>query len=229
PHNACALCREPGVFWSRKPWCEKCEGNMAESRAAFPVCDRCGKYLLEGGDLCADCREETPPFSIARAVGPYENEFKIAIKILKFLCRRYIALRMGEMMAEVVRREPRFWPLDLVVPVPISQANLLERGFNQSEVLARYVARSLKLPRATDLLVRVKETPSQRELSRREREENLRQAFRVTEPERVKGKSVLLVDDVYTTGSTVRECAHALLAAGAIRVAVITWATGKGY
>lgn len=229
PHNSCALCRKPGVYWSRKPWCEECELQMQDTKAARATCDKCGKYLCDGGGLCTECSEQDPPFFIARSVGPYENNYKIAIKILKFLCRTYVAVRMGEMMAEVVKDEPRFWPLDLVVPVPISQANLLHRGFNQAEILASYVSRAIKVRMIPDLLVRVKETPSQRELSKQEREENLKSAFVVSDANKVRGKNVLLVDDVYTTGSTVRECAQVLLDAGANRVSVITWSSGKGY
>ncbi|NLU51099.1 MAG: ComF family protein [Syntrophomonadaceae bacterium] len=229
PHNACALCRKPGVYWSRKPWCEECDTRMQESREPLETCRRCGKYLCSGGVLCTECEEKDPPFFIARAVGPYENGFKIAVKILKFLCRRYIGVRMGVMMGKVVANEPQFWPLDLVVPVPISEANLKQRGFNQGEVLARQVARTIKVKMDAHVLVRVKETPSQRELSKQEREANLKNAFQVQHGQKIRGKNILLVDDVYTTGSTVKECVQVLLDAGANRVAVITWATGKGY
>lgn len=229
PHNVCALCRKPGLYWSWRPWCEECETGLEDTRAARATCDKCGKYLCDGGELCADCSEKEPPFFIARSVGPYENNYKIAIKILKFLCRSYVGVRMGKMMGEVVKNEPRYWPLDLVAPVPISQANLMHRGFNQSEILARHTARTVGLVMIPDLLARIKDTPSQRELTKQEREENLKCAFEVRNPDRVKGRSVLLVDDVYTTGSTVKECAQVLLDSGASRVAVITWTAGKGY
>jgi len=162
-------------------------------------------------------------------VGPYEKCYKVAVKLLKFMCRGYIAVRMGRMMAEVVKNEPRYWPLDLVIPVPISQPNLMKRGFNQSEVLARNVAKALGLKMLPDVLVRVRETPSQRELTKEERQQNLKGAFDVRDCEKIRGKNILLVDDVYTTGSTAKECATVLLDAGANRVSVITWASGKGF
>lgn len=229
PHNVCALCRKSGIYWSSKPWCEECERNMQNARDLLKICQHCGKYLCNGGTYCAECEENSPPFFIARAVGPYEDGYKTAVKILKFLCRKYIGLRMGQMMGEVVTNEPRFWPLDLVVPVPISEANLVYRGFNQGEILARNVSKAIKVKMDAGILIRVKETPSQRELSKRDREENLRNAFQVQATHRIQGKKILLVDDVYTTGSTVRECAQMLLNAGVDSVAVITWATGKGY
>mgnify|MGYP001027099236 FL=1 len=229
PHDACALCRMPGIFWSKKPWCRECDAKLRSGEETKVICDRCGKYLCDGGALCSGCREKEPPFYIARAVGPYESDHKVAVKILKFLCRRYVGIRMGEMMAQVVKNEPRYWPLDLVVPVPISAENMKRRGVNQSEVLAYYTSRDLKLKMASGVLARVKETPSQRELSKEEREQNLRAAFIVQQAHKVQGKNVLLVDDVYTTGSTVKECTLGLLEAGAKRVAVVTWATGRGF
>jgi ComF family protein len=170
-----------------------------------------------------------PPFFVARAVGPYEGCFKKAIGLLKFVGRRTVARRMGEMMADVVSGEPAFWPIDLIIPVPISAGSLAQRGFNQSQILGDHIARCLGRPIRGDILKRIKETPSQRELSRAEREENLRTAFGVVPGHRLDNKNVLLVDDVYTTGSTTRECTKALLEAGAQRVAVITWAAGRGY
>ncbi|NSW83223.1 MAG: ComF family protein [Syntrophothermus sp.] len=229
PHNTCALCRKPGLYWTGRPWCEECDRKLEATRENRPVCDRCGKYLCGGDSQCQDCSEQAPPFFIARAVGPYEKCYKVAVKLLKFMCRGYIAVRMGRMMAEVVKNEPRYWPLDLVIPVPISQPNLMKRGFNQSEVLARNVAKALGLKMLPDVLVRVRETPSQRELTKEERQQNLKGAFDVRDCEKIRGKNILLVDDVYTTGSTAKECATVLLDAGANRVSVITWASGKGF
>jgi predicted amidophosphoribosyltransferase len=102
-------------------------------------------------------------------VGPYEEPYRIAIKVLKFMGRKYLAPRMGKMMACVVKNEPRYWPLDLMVPVPISKGNLQQRGFNQTELLGRYICKSLQIKMDSDVIRRVKETPSQRELSKEER------------------------------------------------------------
>jgi ComF family protein len=170
-----------------------------------------------------------PPFNIARAVGPYEDSYRIAIKVFKFLCRKYLGIKMAKMMAEVVRTEPRFDNIDMIVPVPISQKNLRERGFNQTEILASQISKELKISVDNHILQRIKETPPQRELSREERQRNLLYAFEVKEPNKIIGKNILLVDDVFTTGSTSRECARVLLQAEADKVSVITWATGKGF
>lgn len=229
PQRECCICRHPGIYSTRYPWCRECEENLAELEKSLPICNRCGKYLCEGGTLCQDCAASPPPFALARAVGPYEEPYRISTKVLKFLGRRQLAYRMGRKMAQVVRNEARFWPIDLIVPVPSTQASLKQRGFNQTEALGREISKELKLKMDAHMLTRVKETPSQRECSREEREKNLLRAFDVQHQDEVKGKNILLVDDVYTTGSTCRECARTLLDHGAARVAVITWATGKGY
>ncbi len=227
--DKCSLCRKQGLYSSRRPWCSQCQENMDALSRAYPHCDICGKYLCEGEDICTECRQQAPPFSIARSVGPYEGEYRIAVKVFKFLGRRYLCWKIGGAMADVVKNEPRFWPLDIISPVPISNQSLCDRGFDQTEVLAARIARSLKVVNGKNLLERVKETSHQRELSREDREKNLLNAFRVKDPRKVYNKNVLLVDDVYTTGSTVRECTRVLLEAGASKVAVITWASGRGF
>jgi ComF family protein len=202
---------------------------MMEMKNSLPICDKCGKYLQEDKHFCLDCSRKLPAFNIARAVGPYDESYRIAIKVFKFLGRKHLGFKMGCMMAEVVKEEARFWPLDIVVPVPASPGSLKQRGFNQTEVLARQVSKELKIKMDATSLYRIKETPSQRELTREEREKNLLFAFEVRNNKHIKGKNILLLDDVYTTGSTSRECTRVLLGAGASRVSVITWATGKGY
>ena len=166
---------------------------------------------------------------MARAVGPYEEQYRIATKVLKFMGKKYLAPQMGAMMASKIRSEPKFGQIDLIVPVPISANSMQVRGFNQTELLAKQIGKELGIKVEYGAIVRVKDTPSQTELSREEREKNLLSAFAVNPDIDLAGKSVLLVDDVYTTGSTGRECTRMLLAAGAKRVCLITWATGRGF
>ncbi|HHV16667.1 MAG TPA: ComF family protein [Gelria sp.] len=229
PQQVCCICREPGRYRTRKPWCDKCEENLIIMQDSLPICDKCGKYMDEGEGICAECQKTPPLFDIARAVGPYDEPYRIAIKVLKFMGRRHLAVRMGRMMARVVNEEPRFWPIDLIIPVPASPGHLKQRGFNQTEELGRQISRDIRVKMDAKTLKRVKETPAQRELSREEREKNLLYAFKAEENTKIYRKHLLLVDDVYTTGSTSKECTRTLLDAGAERVCVITWATGVGF
>ncbi|MDD2586996.1 MAG: ComF family protein [Syntrophomonadaceae bacterium] len=229
PQTCCSICREPGRFSTRRPWCPTCQETMVNMQNYLPVCIKCGKYLERGGKRCMDCQQNPPEFDIARSVGPYEQSYRIAIKVLKFMRRRHLAVKMGDMMATVVIEEPAFMPVDVIVPVPISAGNLKLRGFNQTELLGRQISKTIKVKMEPNLLYRIKETPSQRELTRAAREKNLLHAFKVRDASKVAGKHILLVDDVYTTGSTSKECARTLRDSGAEKVAVITWAIGKGF
>lgn len=229
PQEVCCICRKPGKYSSRKPWCHECQEKMLQMQNSGPTCDICGKYLDNGAVLCTDCQKKRPQFDIARAVGPYDEPYRIATKVLKFMGRKHLAPRMGNMMAKKVQAEPRFMPIDLIVPVPISRGGLKQRGFNQTELLARQMSKRLGIKMDAQVICRVKETPHQVELSREEREKNLLSAFEIEDTKKVYRKNILLVDDVYTTGSTSRECTRVLLEAGASRVCIITWATGKGF
>lgn len=229
PQEECYLCRRPGVYNSKNPWCEDCSQKMDELQRKFSYCEHCGKCLANEAQICLECSRQNPSFALARAVGPYEGGFCKAVQVLKFLGRRQLADKMGILMGQKVKAEPLYWPLDVIVPVPISRRHLHRRGFNQSELLASQIAKLLDLPLQTNLLIRTKETPAQSELSREEREKNLLCAFKVKNANQLKNRNILLVDDVYTTGSTCRECTRVLLAAGAQKVCLITWATGVGY
>jgi len=117
-------------------------------------------------------------------------------------------------MGESMLRVPWMKELHLIIPVPLHGNRLRERGFNQSLLLAQGMMAILELPMEEDLLGRTKDTPHQTHLTKKEREWNIRDAFQVADPEGVLGKNILLVDDVYTTGSTINACAKALKAAG---------------
>lgn len=228
PQENCCLCQKPGIYGSCRPWCHECDEKVLALTKESPICEKCGKYI-ETGQICKDCQSHFPQFEVARAVGPYEGCFRITTKVLKFMGRKQLAPRMGHMMAKKVQQEEKYGKIELIVPVPISLGNLKERGFNQTELLGKQISKELRVKMDPGVIIRVKETQSQRELSKEEREKNLLCAFRVKDPYKVKGKNVLLVDDVYTTGSTSRECTRVLLDAGARQVGIITWAIGRGF
>jgi competence protein ComFC len=114
------------------------------------------------------------------------------------------------------------YPVDVMVPVPLHIRRLRERGFNQALLLVKELSKRAGIPYQERVLRKIKDTPVQITLKKRERSKNLKGAFQVQDQEAIKGKTVVLVDDVYTTGATVNECSRALLAAGAKQVAVLT-------
>ena len=134
---------------------------------------------------------------------------------------------LGELLLEACE-DLRDDGIDLLIPVPLHPRRLRERGFNQSLLLARHLSRRLGLPCEAEVLVKVKDTPSQTSLSPAERQRAVRGAFEVMKGERIREKRVLLVDDVFTTGATVNEASRVLLRAGAEEVLVITLARSVG-
>jgi ComF family protein len=178
--------------------------------------------LLMGDGRCVHCRDEEPAFDRALSFGEYKGPLRGLIHLLKYEGVTPVAEALGRMLAQTVCDllpgcgETKV----LLVPVPLHQDRRRTRGFNQAELIARAVARhsAYKLEVSSSLLVRHRETISQVGLSREERIENMRNAFRVPDRQRVEGRAVILVDDVMTTGTTLSECARILKSAGAERV-----------
>lgn len=200
-----------------------------------PSCAVCGlpfaSGLITSGSLCALCRRNAYSFEVARSYGIYTHPLRDLILHLKFRRRERWGYQLGRYLAllaptlEIVNHSP------LIVPVPLHRSRKRERGYNQAELLAQGLRLELKksmgssAPRlATRVLTRRRPTPPQSGLRPDARRENVRGVFRVERPERIRGRSVLLVDDVMTTGATVSACAAALKQAGAQEVAVLTLA-----
>lgn len=230
----CRLCGTPLIKISRLPICEDCQEAMRP--IAGGVCSVCGEGLIspyafsdnQAELRCGLCRRMDPPFAKPAAYGSYDGGLRELIHLLKYEQVRPAANLLGRMLAEVISDlKLSYDDADLlVVPVPLHARKLRQRGFNQAELIARA---ALKLKPAGEqltldsgILERQRETKSQIGLTRHQRRENMRGAFRVAKPLQVEGREILLVDDVFTTGTTVSECARVLRHAGAARVWVAT-------
>jgi ComF family protein len=230
----CRICGAPLIKISRLPVCRECIDIMHS--IAGQVCARCGERLVspyavagpEGEPRCGLCRRIEPAYARAVAYGSYEGGLRELIHLLKYGGVRPAANVLGRMLAEIITEiEPHFTADDvLVVPVPLHRTKFRKRGFNQAELIVRAALKLNssrgRLNLCTGAFERKRETPSQIGLTSHQRRENLRGAFAVTKPESVKGREVLVVDDVYTTGATVSECAKVLRRAGATKVWVAT-------
>jgi len=205
------------------------------------LCSVCGERLVspfafagetssaDSGEVrCGLCRRLEPAYVKATAYGSYDSGLRELIHLLKYNQVRPAANVLGRMLTEAIEDlQPLFSASEvLVVPVPLHARKRRQRGFNQSELIA---AAALKLKPAiarlrlnAALLERRRETKSQIGLSRHQRRENIRGAFVVTKPDEVNGREILVVDDVFTTGTTVSECARILRRAGAAKVYVAT-------
>ena len=205
------------------------------------LCSICGERLIspfafsaeghpsESGEArCGLCRRLEPPYVKATAYGSYESGLRELIHLLKYNQVRPAANVLGRMLVEAVEDlQPFFGDAEvLVVPVPLHFTKLRQRGFNQSELIARAALKvkpsAGRFQLSPGLLERRRETKSQIGLSRHQRRENIRGAFVVIRPHETAGREVLLVDDVFTTGTTVSECARILRRAGASKVYVAT-------
>jgi ComF family protein len=185
-------------------------------RLTDAICPRCGK-LLAGSD-CPFCRERRLPLRV-RSYALYEGALARALLHLKYHPDRRLAGVMGSWLAEVVARER--WQADMVVAVPLDAARQRQRGYNQANLIASAMAQRAQLPFAEDALQRTRHTPSQVGLGPDERWENVEGAFRAR-GESVRGRRVILVDDLCTTGATLSACARSMKSAGARRILGLT-------
>jgi ComF family protein len=229
----CRICGQPLLNISRLPVCLECLKGVVPIRGN--VCSICGELVLssyaeadEDGLLrCPVCRRVSRPFARAVAYGSYDDALRELVHLLKYNGVRPAAAVLGSMLAEALATlQPEFTqnPV-LMIPVPLYKGKRHQRGFNQAELIARHALKVLSgspLELRTDTLVRTRDTHSQIGLTSHQRRENLRGAFAVARAERVTGREIVLVDDVYTTGTTVTECAKVLRRAGAAEVWVAT-------
>lgn len=227
----CRLCGAPLTNISRLPVCRDCLSSMRPMSGS--TCSICGEriqspYTLvqQSAALCLLCRHAAPPFAKAAAYASYSGGLRELIHLLKYDQIRPAANVLGRMLGEVISGlEPLFGENEIVViPVPLHSSKRRQRGFNQAEMIARAALKSFRHPMALhcDVLERRRATESQIGLTRHQRRENMRGAFLVARPELVEEREVLLVDDVFTTGTTVSECARVLRRAGASKVYVAT-------
>ena len=190
-----------------------------------PMCERCGAKMFAratGELLCAECRSSEPHFDRAFSATIYNDAMKALVHRYKYGMRRYLAAVFGEWMIDFVHRHIDTAELDAIVPVPLHWRRFQYRSFNQAVALAQPLAREFGLPIVRHALRRRRHTRPQVELGPKERVENIKDAFRVRRAERIAGKRLLLVDDVYTTGATINECARVLAEAGAASVVAFT-------
>lgn len=198
----CAVCEEGLPSGSETPACPACWDSFKGSEAATP------SFMGTGGH-----------FTTAFSLYPFNPPFQKLIHLLKYDKKPSVGRALGTRLAEAVP-ESFVKGIDAVVPVPIHHTRRRERGYNQSEMIAQAFADKRGLRMKTKALMRVRSTGTQTELNREERQKNIAGAFLCGDG--IKGLKVLLVDDVFTTGATLDECARVLKEAGAVEVRVMT-------
>lgn len=242
-----ALSRLADVVWPRTCAVKTC-GN-ASDRPGRHVCSTCFATLpfLESGGacmvcgglvaaparhdfVCDECRSSPPAYERARGAMRFAPPVRDMVLDFKFHHATWLAEDLADMLEGVVRAKLDFAEIDVVVPVPLHPERLRERGYNQAALLGESLARRIDRRFDGRALVRVRNTEHQARLGRKARLVNLDGSFRTAEPRGVRGRTVLLVDDVSTTGTTLDRCAAELVAAGAARVwcATVARSTSDG-
>jgi ComF family protein len=226
--GVCPVCACPLPPGS-PPLCGAC--RTALTHEPHHTCPRCAGTVgpfapLEAG--CTHCRDVSFHFERVLRLGPYEGLIREVILRLKHVSHDGLAEMLGELWAEHSGAELRAAGASVVVPVPLHFRRLWQRGYNQSAALAHGLAGRLRLPCRPRWLRRIRHTPKQTEQTPAARRENVKGAFRAARAGALAGQTVLLVDDVMTTGSTVSEAARALRDAGARRVVVAVLARAHG-
>lgn len=216
----CIICEAELSHNTHYSICDKCMDSLPF--IVGKVCVKCGDPIKSDGNYCLHCKNDMPLFKMCRSPFIYRDPIRHMVRNLKYDNKRYLAETLSNfVVSEFVKMGV---DVDMVVPVPISEHRLKVRGYNQAELLCSAFVEKLHLDVRTDVLLKVKETSSQAYLTRQEREKNLEDVFKVSDKKLVKDKTILLVDDVFTTGTTLNECTKVLLHAGAKAVYCVTLA-----
>jgi ComF family protein len=228
------------------PRCPFCDGVLFRSLAAAgelvckackdkpeyitgPACMKCGKPLAdERQEYCFDCAGGKAGYVQGKALWVYRAEVKESIYRFKYQNRREYAAFYGAELVRVYGSWIRRCGIQALVPIPVSKARLRQRGYNQAALVAKEVGRHMGLPVYGHLLTRVRDTEVQKALSGRERKNNLKKAFK-TGGNKVQLDHILLIDDIYTTGSTMNEAAKELRRAGVGYVYCLSVSIGRGH
>jgi ComF family protein len=222
----CVTCEQP-LRMDRVPHlCDACWAGIAP--ISGPRCSRCDQPFASAAAVswtpahrCQSCLERPPVYDRAWTLYPYIPPLQDAICALKYRSLFSLANPLATLM---IRALPEQLDTDVIAPVPLHSSRLRTREFNQSMLIADRVARYLGQPVSVTDLIRTTATDPQTSLTRQQRLRNLRHAFAVRHPEPFAGRRVLLIDDVFTTGTTLNECAKALRSAGAVSVCALTLA-----
>ena len=221
----CPICNS--LLPEGKLACTKCRDSLPY--ITEPRCKKCGKKIISDRlELCPDCKQYNHSFEQARAVWVLKGDIQKSIYAFKFANKRDYArfyaseaVRLnGEWIKEIAP--------DIIIPVPLHSSKRRERGYNQSFLVAREISKLVNIPAGEDILLKIAETQAQKKLSRTERKNNLKNAFKIGNSA-LQYKRVLVVDDIYTTGSTADAVSDVLYEAGAEAVYVLCMCTGENY
>ena len=222
--KTCPMCDK--IISRHENICTNCHSKLVYIHE--PKCKKCGKELRdEAKEYCADCSVKKHYFDLNVAVFEYSAMVSKSLYKFKYHNRRTYARFYGEAIAKHCANDIRRWNPDVIVPVPIHYKKRIKRGYNQATLIARELGKEINIYVDEKYLYRVVNTRPMKELNKTNRKKNVENAFKIYKNV-VKYKKIILVDDIYTTGSTLDACAKALLGAGASEVFCICMSVGYG-
>ena len=219
----CAIC-DTVLPWGQSEICETCKQGLKYSSGA--LCYKCGKPVKEYEEYCYDCKNKEHSFKQGVALFPYEY-IRGSLYRFKYGGRKEYASCYGSYMAHYLKKWVRQWKPQALIPVPLHKKRKRKRGYNQAEVLANELSFYWKIPVINDLVIRGKNTLPMKELDGSERQNNLKKAFLLGRND-VKLSTVIIIDDIYTTGSTIDAVALVCKEAGIKNIYFLTISIGSG-
>lgn len=213
--SICPICSKRSDYYKYNPICSHCW--TAIQKYTGPACRVCGiPSVSEQTTICSTCLEIRQPFSKILYYGLYEGTLRKAVHLLKFNRIKRLASPISKLLLELPIPKS-----DLIIPVPLHLKRLREREFNQTALIGHYLSKELKIQLIVSNLIKTRETPPQTFLNKKERLRNVKKAFSA---HGISGADILLIDDVITSGATVRECSEALINSAAKSVTVVALA-----
>lgn len=226
----CPICDKAmfsSVFMKTELCCAAC--REIPEYVKEPVCKKCGKPIEnERAEFCYDCRKHPGGFAQGKALWIYKDQVKESMYRFKYQNRQEYARYYGSEIVRVYGEWMKRNKIEAIVPIPLHWTKKRRRGYNQAQLLAAEIGKQTGLPVYPKLLKRIKKTKAQKNLDETERKNNLKKAFK-TQENKVQLSHILLVDDIYTTGSTINEAALELKKAGIEQVYYVSVCIGRGY
>ncbi|NLK98517.1 MAG: ComF family protein [Epulopiscium sp.] len=223
----CIFCTSIIPIQEERGICRVCKDTLPFIEGK--VCQKCGKPIQDSKErtTCFDCVKNTPVYDKGWAVFIYEGMVKEAIYRFKYGGHKEYGKYLGKLMADRIRNQISEEGFDVIIPIPIHKNRKRKRGYNQAEELAKAISRELGIPMDVAILTRVKETKPQSGLSIMQRQNNLKKAFKIADTINLDQMKILLVDDIYTTGTTMNYCAGLLKERGAKKVCFLSLSIGQ--
>lgn len=222
---SCIACDDELPEPTRYGLCEKCYNELEFTGES--ICKKCGRLQHNEADFCLTCQEHKREFEFARSCVVYNDKAKDLVRGLKFGRKKYFGKYFAAYLIDRYAKDFSAIAIDCIIPVPLTEKRRKARGYNQAEVMARVLSKAVEVPCDDTLVVKSVDNLEQAKLKGKEREKNILGVYEVARREDVKGKTILIVDDVMTTGSTLNEIARILKKAKAKEVYGLTFASTR--